>query len=150
MAAGTYQAQFMAEKLWSGFWYLALFNGFWILFSTHLGNTDVLIRMVSDISWVAFPRVRRWPESRLYATLLMILTTWAVFSVRFGTVLQLFEVLGVIACPIMAIASLQILRVNTQFLPPEVRPQLWRRAGLVICSLAYGGLTVALLVKLLR
>ena len=150
MAAGTYQAQFMADKLWSGFWYLALFNGFWILFSTHLGNTDVLVRMVSDISWVAFPRVRRWPESRLYAALLLVLTTWAVFAVRFGTVLQLFEVLGVIACPIMAIASLQILRVNTQFLPVELRPALWRRVGLVTCSLMYGGLTIALLVKLIR
>ncbi len=147
MAAGTYQAQFMAEKLWSGFWYLALFNGFWILFSTHLGNTDVLIRMISDISWVAFPKVRRWPVSRLYAVLLMILTTWAVFAVRLGTVLQLFEVLGVIACPIMAIASLQILRVNTRFLPPEIRPHLWRRIGLVACSIMYGGLTIALILK---
>ncbi|MEI8020062.1 MAG: Nramp family divalent metal transporter [Schlesneria sp.] len=150
MAAGTYQAQFMSERLWSGFWHLALLNGFWILFSTHLGNTDVLVRMVSDISWVAFPRIRKWPESRLYATLLMILTTWAVFAVRFGTVIQLFEVLGVIACPIMAIASLQILRVNTQFLPKELRPALWRRIGLVACSIVYGGLTIALIVKLLR
>ncbi len=150
MGAGTYQAQFMAEKLWSGFWYLALLNGFWILFSTHLGNTDVLVRLVSDISWVAFPKIRKWPMSRLYAVLLLVLTSWAVFSVRFGTVLQLFEVLGIVACPIMAIASLQILRVNTRFLPPELRPSLWRRAGLVACSLAYGGFTIALLVKLAR
>lgn len=147
MAAGTYQAQFMSEKLWSGFWYLALLNGFWILFSTHLGNTDVLVRMVSDISWVAFPRIRQWPESRVYAVLLLLLTTWAVFAVRMGTVLQLFEVLGVIACPIMAVAALQILRVNTRFLPKEVRPALWRQIGLVLCSLAYGGFTVALIIK---
>ena len=80
----------------------------------------------------------------------MILTIWAVFAVRFGTVIQLFEVLGVIACPIMAIASLQILRVNTQFLPKELRPALWRRIGLVACSIVYGGLTIALIVKLLR
>ena len=150
MAAGTYQAQFMSEKLWSGFWYLALLNGFWILFSTHLGNTDVLVRMVSDISWVAFPRIRKWPESRIYAVLLLLLTTWAVFAVRVGTVIQLFEVLGVIACPIMAIASLQILRVNTRFLPRELRPAIWRRIGLVMCSLAYGGLTIALIAKQFR
>ena len=150
MAAGTYQAQFMSEKLWSGFWYLALLNGFWILFSTHLGNTDVLVRMVSDISWVAFPGVRKWPESRIYAVLLLLLTTWAVFAVRVGTVIQLFEVLGVIACPIMAIAALQILRVNTRFLPKELRPAIWRQIGLVLCSLAYGGLTVALIMKQIR
>ena len=147
MAAGTFQAQYMTEKLWSGMWYLALLNGFWILFSTHLGNTDVLVRLVSDISWVAFPKVRRWPVSRLYAVLLMLLTTWAVFAVRWGSVLELFEVLGVVACPIMAIASIQILRVNTKFLPPEIRPAMWRRVGLVLCSLAYGGFTIALIMK---
>ena len=137
----------MADQLWWGFWHLALFNGFWILFSTHLGNTDVLVRTVSDISWVAFPKVRRWPESRLYAVLLLLLTTWAVFAVRMGTVLQLFEVLGVIACPIMAIGAIQILRVNTRFLPVELRPPLWRRLGLVLCALVYGGITVALVWK---
>ena len=145
--AGTYQAQFMADQLWSGFWYLALFNGFWILFSTHLGNTDILVRTVSDISWVAFPGARRWPVSRLYAVLLILLTTWAMFAVRLGTVLQLFEVLGVIACPIMAIGAIQILRVNTRFLPPELRPPLWRRLGLVLCAFVYGGIAAALLWK---
>lgn len=149
MAAGTFQAQYMAENLWSGFWYLALLNGFWILFSTHLGNTDVLVRTVSDISWVAFPGIRKWPESRLYATLLLILTLWAVFAVRMGSVLQLFKVLGVVACPIMALAALQILRVNTKFLPKELQPSLWRRIGLVACSVAYGGFTIALIMNLI-
>lgn len=149
MGAGTYQAEYMAKHLWAGFWYLALFNGFWILFSTHLGNTDVLIRLISDISWVAFPGVRRWPVSRLYAVLLLILTMWAVYAVRLGTVLKLFEVLGVVACPIMCIGSLQILRVNTRFLPPELRPAWWRRIGLVLCAIAYGGFSVAIIIKLL-
>lgn len=148
MGAGTYQAEYMARTFWSGLWYLALLNGFWILFSTHLGNTDVLVRMVSDISWVAFPPVRKWPVSRLYAVLLVVLTCWAVYSVRLGTVLQLFEALGIVACPIMAIAAIQILRVNTRFLPPEVRPAMWRRLGLVVCALVYGGFAVALAINL--
>ena len=148
--AGTFQARYMADQMWSGFWYLALLNGFWILFSTHLGNTDVLVRLVSDISWVAFPGIRKWPESRLYAGLLLLLTTWAVYAVRIGTVLDLFKVLGVVACPIMSIAALQILRVNTTFLPRELRPSLWRRIGLVACSAAYGGLTIALVIDLFK
>lgn len=147
MGAGTYQAEYMAQKFWSGFWYLALLNGFWILFSTHLGNTDVLVRLVSDISWAAYPSLRKYSVSRFYAVLLMLLTCWALYSVRLGTVLELFEILGVVACPIMAIASLQILRVNTKFLPPEVRPAMWRRIGLVLCSLAYGGFSIAIIVK---
>lgn len=142
--AGAYQAEYMA-RLWQGFWLLTLVNGFWILFSTHLGNTDVLIRTVSDICWSAFPGVRRRPIGVLYATLLGVLTVWAVFAVHLGSVLDLFKILGIVANPIMAIAAVQILRVNTRFLPKEVRPPLWRQAGLVLCALAYGGMTVALI-----
>ena len=148
--AGAYQAQHMADKLWKGFWLLTLINGFWILFSTHLGNTDVLIRTVSDICWSAFPSVRRRPIGILYATLLCVLTVWAVIAVHLGNVLQLFKVLGIVANPIMAIAAVQILRVNTRFLPKEVRPPLWRQVGLVLCALAYGGMTVALVYSLLN
>ncbi len=142
--AGAYQAEHMA-KLWQGFWLLTLVNGFWILFSTHLGNTDVLIRTVSDICWSAFPSVRRRPIGVLYATLLGVLTVWAVVAVHLGNVLQLFKVLGIVANPIMAIAAVQILRVNTRFLPKEVRPPLWRQIGLVVCAIVYGGMTAALI-----
>jgi hypothetical protein len=143
---GVFQAQAMSEA-WRGFWYLGLLNGFWILFSTHLGNTDMLVRTVSDISWVAFPGVRKWPVSKLYAAVLLALTCWAVYAVRLGTVIQLFEVLGVVACPILAFAAVQILRVNTRFLPKELQPRLWQRVGLVCCSLVYGGIAIALIVK---
>jgi hypothetical protein len=145
--AGAYQAKFMADKLWQGFWLLTLVNGFWILFSTHLGNTDVLIRTVSDICWSAFPSVRRRPIGVLYATLLGGLTIWAVIAVHLGNVLQLFKILGIVANPIMAIAAIQIWRVNTRFLPKEVRPAIWRQAGLWLCAIAYGGMTMALLYK---
>ena len=143
--AGAYQAQFMADKLWKGLWLLTLVNGFWILFSTHLGNTDVLIRTVSDICWSGFPSVRRYRIGALYATLLLGLTVWAVIAVHLGNVLQLFKVLGIVANPIMAIAAVQIWRVNTRFLPKEIRPPLWRQAGLLLCAVGYGLMTAALL-----
>ena len=38
MAVGVYQAQYMAESLWTGFWALTLLNGFWVMFSTQLGR----------------------------------------------------------------------------------------------------------------
>ena len=59
LATGAYQAQYMAEHLWTGFWALTLLNGFWILFSTSLGNTDLLIRTVTDLSWTGAPWVLR-------------------------------------------------------------------------------------------
>ncbi len=45
----------------------------------------------------------------------------------------------------MAIAAVQILRVNTRFLPKAIRPPLWRQIGLVLCAIAYGAMTIALL-----
>jgi hypothetical protein len=144
-AAGTYQAKYMASELWTGFWWLALLNGFWILYSTHLGNTDCLVRTTVDTLWSASPKWQRWPASKLYAVILALLTVWALVSVHFGSVLALFTVLAVIANPIMAVAAVQILLVNRRFLPKELRPPLWRQAALILCALAYGGITAALL-----
>jgi hypothetical protein len=38
----------------------------------------------------------------------------------------------------MVITSLHILRVNTKFLPVELRPPMWRRVALVCMSVFYG------------
>ncbi|MDP1796842.1 MAG: hypothetical protein Q8K78_05140, partial [Planctomycetaceae bacterium] len=83
------------------------------------------------------------------ACLLILLTAWALYAIRLGTVIELFQVLGVVASPILALAAIQILRINTRFLPPELRPSLWRRVVLVLCFIAYGGITVALVINLL-
>ena len=61
--AGTYQARFLAEAYWSGFWFLALLNGFWILYSTHLGNVDCLVRTAVDILWSASPATSTGPPA---------------------------------------------------------------------------------------
>jgi len=131
-AAGAFQAEQMARQIWSGFWWLALINGFWILFSTHLGNTDVLVRTTADVLWAASPRIRRRPISRVYAVLLLVLTAWALNAIHLGGVIALFQVLGIVASPILALAAVQILRVNTRFLPVELQPAWWRRLGLLV------------------
>lgn len=147
LAAGTIQAQHMAEKLWSGFWFLTLLNGFWILMSTQLGNTDTLIRTVTDIVWVASPKLRERSHmsvSKVYYGLLGVFTVWGLIAVNWGNAVTLFKILGGLASPIMAVASIQILIVNTRLLPRELRPPIWRRAALVLCCLCYGYLSVTL------
>jgi hypothetical protein len=146
---GAFQALYLS-KFWSGLWWLTLINGFWILYSTHMGNTDCLVRTSSDILWSASSRVRQWSASRLYAAILLVFTVWALVAANLGSVLTLFKVLGIVANPIMAIAAVQILRVNTRFLPKEIRPPLWRRIALVACALFYGSLTLALVWKMVR
>ena len=100
----------MAERLWSGFWVLALLNGFWILFSTHLGNTDSLVRVVTDILWIE--KMRDWNVGsvrRLYYTLLILFTVWGAITTRWGTAMTLFQALGVVASLVLALGSIQVL-----------------------------------------
>jgi hypothetical protein len=150
-AAGAFQAHYLAEHAWRGLWVLTLLNGFWVLYSTHLGNTDCLTRTIADICWAAYPGLQRWPASRLYAVLLMFFTAFGVVALYLGdNALSLFKILGVIASPIMAVAAIQILRVNTRFLPAELRPAWWRRIALVLCAVCYGGIAAALILDFLK
>jgi hypothetical protein len=50
----------------------------------------------------------------------------------------------------MAIAAIQIWRVNTRFLPKEIRPPLWRQLALGACALFYGSLSAALIWNLIQ
>ncbi len=149
--AGAFQAQFMAEKLWQGFWVLALLNGFWVLFSTQVGNIDGLTRTVADVCWASWPNARRWTASGLYALLLLCFASWGVVALAMGeNALGLFKILGVVAGPILTVSAIQILRVNTRFLPPELHPPMWRRVGLMGCAVFYGSVSLMSFWRLAR
>jgi hypothetical protein len=149
VAAGVFQAGEM-QKLWSGFWILALLNGFWILFSTHIANTDVLTRTVTDIAWAANKNVRKKSVGRLYGILLLGFTVIGCFATFIGDAKTLLMILGATAGPVTAIAAIQILRVNTTLLPKAIRPPMWRRVMLGLCALFYGAISVALIVRLIQ
>jgi len=147
-AAGAFQARHMAEQLWSGFWVLALINGFWILFSTQIGNADCLTRIVADVLWSGWPGVHSLSASRVYARLLLGFTAMGIVVLSMGdNALSLFKILGAFAGPILAVGAFQILRVNTRFLPKEIQPPMWRRVALIGCGVFYGCITLALIVK---
>ena len=148
--AGAFQAQYMAEQLWNGFWYLALLNGFWILFSTQLGNTDVLTRVVTDTALAGWPRLQRLKSNRLYARLLTIFMLWGVIAIAYSeSAVGMFKILGLLASPILAGGAFLLLRVNTRFLPSAIQPRLWRRVALIGCGVFYGLLTAASVSSLL-
>jgi hypothetical protein len=146
IGAGAFQAKYMSERLWSGFWVVALLNGFWILFSTHLGNTDSLVRVVTDILWIG----KTWNVGnvrRLYYSLLVIFTVWGALTTQWGTAMTLFQALGVVASLVLALGAVQILIVNTSLLPAELRPPLWKRAALLVCAAFYSAMFVAVIVR---
>lgn len=145
VGAGAFQAEYMAKHFWQGLWVLGLLNGFWILFSTQLGNTDVLIRTLTDTLWTASSRVRRWRDgsiAKVYYSLLLVFTAWGLIAVHLGTAMTLFKYLGTMAGVVMAIAGVQLYLVNTRLLPRELQPSWWRKAALLICSLAYGAMSL--------
>jgi hypothetical protein len=146
-AAGAVQAEYMARNLWWGLWYLGLLNGFWILFSTHLGNTDILVRTITDIVWTASGRMRasRWHVGRIYYGLLAGFTAWGAIVVMLAKAMTLFQILAAIAGLVLVPASIQVLIVNTRLLPPPLRPSWWRRGALIACSLFYAAVCILVL-----
>ena len=135
LAAGAYQAEYLS-RIWPGFWFLTLFNGFWILFKTQLGNTDILVRTITDAVWMASPRARAWTGGirAIYYGILIVFSVWGAFVLRSASPFTLFKILANMAGIVLLIAGVQIFLVNRRFLPPAVRPPLWREAGLLACS----------------
>jgi hypothetical protein len=138
LAAGAYQAQYLS-RIWSGFWFLTLFNGFWILFKTQLGNTDILVRTITDAVWMASPRAREWRMGirAIYYGILLAFSIWGALVIRSASPFQLFKILANIAGIVLLVAGVQIVLVNRRFLPKAVRPALWQEIGLLTCSAFY-------------
>jgi hypothetical protein len=150
-SAGAFQAAYMAKHLWVGFWGLALLNGAWILFSVQLGNMDVLARNLCDTLWAGWPSMQKWRPAMLYATLLISFATFGSLVVFTGqNALDLFKILGVVANPILAISAFAALRVNTRFLPPEIKPQWWRCVALFGTGVLYTVLSAVSLYAVIK
>jgi hypothetical protein len=151
LAAGAYQAEYLA-KIWTGFWFLTLFNGFWILFKTQLGNTDILVRAVTDATWMASDGARRsrFGIRTIYYGVLVAFSAWGVFALRSASPFELFKIVANMAGVIMVISGIQILIVNRRFLPPAVRPSLVREAGLLACVAFYAFFAFFVIRELVR
>jgi hypothetical protein len=151
LAAGAYQAQYLSA-IWPGFWFLTLFNGFWILFKTQLGNTDILVRTVTDALWMSSQKARdlRRGIRGIYYGILILFSVWSAIVIRSASPFQLFKVLANMAGIVLAIAGLQIFLVNRRFLPRAVRPPAWREIALLACSGFYAFFAFFVIRDLLR
>ena len=138
LAAGAYQAEYLS-KIWPGFWFLTLFNGFWILFKTQLGNTDILVRTITDAAWMSslWVRARAGGIRAVYYGILVVFSIWGVFMIRSASPFTLFKILANMAGIVLLIAGVQIFLVNRRFLPKALRPSIWKEAGLLACSAFY-------------
>jgi hypothetical protein len=151
LAAGAYQAEYLA-RIWSGFWFLTLFNGFWILFKTQLGNTDILVRTITDVVWMSGSRAGGSARDirAIYYGILIAFSIWATLAIRSASPFQLFKILANMAGLVLAVAGVQIFIVNRRFLPRPVRASGWRECGLLACSAFYGVFTFFVVRDLIR
>ena len=72
-------ADLIKQLGWFG-WFLALFFGFWIMYSTAISNVDLVVRQSTDMLWFASDRVRKLSNNdirKIYYVLLLCLSSGA-------------------------------------------------------------------------
>ncbi|MGH9349488.1 MAG: Nramp family divalent metal transporter [Vicinamibacterales bacterium] len=147
-AIANISAAGVAEALGPAFLYLTLICGMWVLFKTQLGVVDGLPRAITDILWNGSDAVRTWRGGdvrRVYYCVLAVFAVWGCVALNLAQPLVLLIIGANIAGFNMVLVSLHTLYANRRFLPPELRPPVWREAGLVACALFYGGFVAAAL-----
>jgi len=122
-------------------WFLALFLGFWILYSTAISNVDLVVRQSTDMLWSSLEGVRRWAKAdirKVYYTLLIVFFAWGVTFVNITLPLIIFAVSANIANFTMSLSALLTIRLNRKFLPKEYRGSAFREVVLVLNILFFG------------
>ncbi len=140
LAAGAYQAEYLAGHTIRWMWLLTLLNGFWILFSTQLVTTDALVRLVTDLLWTASPKVRRFARHDvrwLYYSLLFGFALWGGAALTLAPPVTLVLIGANIAGFVLMFAAMHIVLVNRRLLPVSLRPSRWREAAMLGVSLFF-------------
>ncbi len=139
IAAST--ASGLIKELGSFGWFLALFFGFWILYSTAISNVDLVVRQATDMLWWGVEGIRRWAKAdirRVYYTLLIVFFAWGVTFVNITLPLVIFAISANIANFTMALSAILTIRVNRKFLPKEYRGSAFREVMLILNLLFFG------------
>jgi hypothetical protein len=108
---------------------------------TQLDILEGMTRAITDILWTSNKRLREWRGGDVrvvYYSVLAAAVIWGVIALRMAQPIVLLQLGANMAGIVFIIASVHILYVNTKLLPKELRPSIWRRAGLLAMTLFYG------------
>jgi hypothetical protein len=128
-------------KLGNFGWFLALFFGFWILYSTAISNVDLVVRQSTDMLWFASPGVRKFGKEdirRIYYLLLIVFFIWACLFVNITIPIIIFAISANIANLTMALSAILTMRLNRKVLPKQFRPPVWREVVLILNLIFFG------------
>ena len=139
-------------KLGNFGWFLALFFGFWILYSTAISNVDLVVRQSTDMVWFASERARKLAKldiRRIYYLFLAVFMIWGCLFINIAVPLVVLAISANIANFTMALSAVLTIRLNRKFLPKEFRPSLWRELLLVGSLLFFGFFFLIFVVKVI-
>jgi uncharacterized protein YhhL (DUF1145 family) len=140
----------LIQKMGNFGWFLALFFGFWILYSTAISNVDLVVRQSTDMVWFASPRVRKWAKAdirRIYYFFLAVFMVWGCTFINIAVPLVVLAISANIANFTMALSAVLTIRLNRKFLPKEFQPSWWRELFLVGSLLFFGFFFLVFVVK---
>jgi hypothetical protein len=111
----------------------------WLLFKTQLDILEGTVRGLTDILWTGNKRLRDAGDVRkVYYSVLAVMIVAGLIILRLPQPLALVALSANMAGVVFVVSSLHLLRINTKYLPEEVRPGPLRRFSLVAMALFYG------------
>lgn len=137
----AYQAEYFSKIMGPFGWFIALFLGFWILYSTALSNVDLVVRQITDMSWSSSKLVRRLAKNdirKVYYLLLAAFTVWGLSYMKISLPLTLVALGGNIANFTMMLCALTTIYLNRKFLPKEFQAPFYRDIILGCTALFFG------------
>jgi Mn2+/Fe2+ NRAMP family transporter len=143
-ATANYQAKGIGEAFGQAAWFLTLLNGFWILFSTQLGNTDIFARTVTDMLWSTHPRIQaaaKHDVRRIYFSVLIAFALFGMWAINVATPGVLIVLGAFIAALNFVLLGSHVLVVQKKFLPRELRMPLWRELCIYLFVLMFASVT---------
>lgn len=152
LAAGSFQAHYLAKAGGRTLWFLTLLVGFCFLFGTQVSIIDGLTRTLTDMLWTSSPSARRRSKNDvrvLYYFIFLFYLAWGCIGITVAQPVALMKVAGVMGVIILTVSGIHILVVNNTLLPPPLRSPLWKQAMVGLSVLFYGGLGAVLFLSLL-
>ena len=144
----------LISKLGNFGWFLALFFGFWILYSTAISNVDLVVRQSTDMLWFASEKVRKFAKMDIQEDLLSLTRYICCLGCdlyEYQGAIDHLAISANIANFTMALSAVATIRLNRKFLPKEFQPALWREAILILAFIFFGFFfSVFFLVKVLN
>jgi hypothetical protein len=130
-------------------WTLALVVGLMVFLPSQMSIVDDVARRWTDIIWTSNSRVRQRLKphqvSRVYYTILTFYVAWTfiiqtVFLMFGNAPTLMVTVISNVGNVALGFTAFHVLWINTRFLPRELRPRWYQRAGILCCGVFYLGL----------